>query len=1062
MTKQTSFLARRTLGQPNYFLIAMVAAFLVALMPRGARKAIESNTNKAEDWLPKNYPESVDLRWFRDHFLGEQFALISWDGCTLGNAEKLNWLARKLSPTNQQVEEAGRDSELGIRSRWYKRVVTGPAVLEELTSPPVSLSYSEACRRLEGALVGPRKRGPDGELLGNESRTTCLMVYLSDTATKDNLTMRAAIELIVDIAVTEGKIPPEDIHMGGPPVDNIQIDIEGERTLIRLASLAGIVGLGLSYWCFRSMKLTSIVFAVGVISAGMSLAVVFYFGVLEVWLFGMVSPRLGTVDAILMSMPAVVYVLGLSGAIHTVNYYRDARRELGLDGAAETAVRLGWGPCTLAAFTTAVGLGSLYTSDILPIKKFGLFTAIAVLLTVVILFTVLPVFLHRFPISSDLIRRQSGGAGASHLPSWAQRLFGWIIYRNKTAFVVWLVVMAAIGFGMTKIGTSVQLLKLLDEDADLIHDYAWLEENLGNLVPMEVVLTIPPERRRSADEHAEADGKQYRMTMLERLELLRTIQGRMEQLPEISRVLSVATYTPDSTQFGISTADQSGDYVKNKSLEEHLDRLLDGDFLRLEHEPNSSELTGRELWRVSARVAALSGGADDTHLAAGAVAGLLLAPVADHRNDDGVDYGQFVAELEWAVDPVLWAYAQRDKIVQELHEQDDRLEGARLMMLYRSNDDSDKLSPNSQERLLSELLIRSRGKKAVTVARYNLANFTDPPDVETSEERVDYQQRALEALGQFDALVLVSAGSDPTVQKMAEAGLPVIDVSKVPLPSAAGTAADAMSDATGPRPIRAVFTGMVPVVYKTQRQLLFSLRESIGWATVLIAIVMMFVLRSPMAGLISMIPNVFPIVMVFGSLGWLGVKVDIGIMMTASVALGVAVDDTVHFLTWFRRGVREGLNRVEATMLAYDRCARAMMQTTIIGGLGLSVFATSSFTPTQQFGYLMITMLGAALIGDLLLLPAILAGPLGRFFGGSAPEQSPGKYGFQWQSFSASDTTAVDGGADQAPPAETQVEPAEEDGDSPGVPEPSSRSDLLHGPHADLHAKLRQLRREQT
>ena len=261
---QASLLARRTLGQPNYFLIAMAAAFLVALIPRGARKAIESNTNKAEDWLPKNYSESVDLRWFRDHFLGEQFALVSWDGCTLGQPEKLQWLAKKLSPSNEQVEAAGIDSELGIRARWYKRVVTGPDVLEELTTDPVSLSYNEACRRLEGALVGPRQRGPDGEVLGNETRTTCLMVYLSDAATKDNKTMRAAIELITEIAVTEGKIPAEHIHMGGPPVDNIQIDIEGERTLIRLASLAGIVGVGLSYWCFRSMKLTSIVFAVGV------------------------------------------------------------------------------------------------------------------------------------------------------------------------------------------------------------------------------------------------------------------------------------------------------------------------------------------------------------------------------------------------------------------------------------------------------------------------------------------------------------------------------------------------------------------------------------------------------------------------------------------------------------------------------------------------------------------------------------------------------------------------------------------------------------------------------
>ena len=54
-------------------------------------------------------------------------------------------------------------------------------------------------------------------------------------------------------------------------------------------------------------------------------------------------------------------------------------------------------------------------------------------------------------------------------------------------------------------------------------------------------------------------------------------------------------------------------------------------------------------------------------------------------------------------------------------------------------------------------------------------------------------------------------------------------------------------------------------------------------------------------GIMSMIPNLLPVVFIFGTLGWLGVKVDIGIMMTASVALGVAVDDTIHFFHNFRR-----------------------------------------------------------------------------------------------------------------------------------------------------------------
>ena len=68
-------------------------------------------------------------------------------------------------------------------------------------------------------------------------------------------------------------------------------------------------------------------------------------------------------------------------------------------------------------------------------------------------------------------------------------------------------------------------------------------------------------------------------------------------------------------------------------------------------------------------------------------------------------------------------------------------------------------------------------------------------------------------------------------------------------------------------------------------------------------------------------------------------------------------------------------------MLAYERCARAMFQTTLIGGLGLSVFAISTFTPTQRFGYMMLTLLTAAIVGDLLFLPALLCGPAGRFFG---------------------------------------------------------------------------------
>ena len=66
--------------------------------------------------------------------------------------------------------------------------------------------------------------------------------------------------------------------------------------------------------------------------------------------------------------------------------------------------------------------------------------------------------------------------------------------------------------------------------------------------------------------------------------------------------------------------------------------------------------------------------------------------------------------------------------------------------------------------------------------------------------------------------------------------------------------------------------------------------------------------------------------------------------------------------------------------MAFNRCAGAMSQTALICGLGLSIFASSPFVPTARFGWLMCALLIAAMIGDLLILPSLLTGPLGRFY----------------------------------------------------------------------------------
>lgn len=175
-------------------------------------------------------------------------------------------------------------------------------------------------------------------------------------------------------------------------------------------------------------------------------------------------------------------------------------------------------------------------------------------------------------------------------------------------------------------------------------------------------------------------------------------------------------------------------------------------------------------------------------------------------------------------------------------------------------------------------------------------------------------------------------------------------------------------------------TGGIPLVHKAQEQLLRDLIDSFVTAFGLIALTMIVMLRSIIRGLLAMVPNIFPCIIVFGMLGLLDIPIDMGSMMTASVAMGISVDGTLHFLTWFNIGLKQGLERRQAVFFAYRRCATALLQTTIICGLGMLVFGLSDFVPVARFAVLLCLLLIVSLIGDIIVLPAILFGVLGRFF----------------------------------------------------------------------------------
>jgi hypothetical protein len=123
-----------------------------------------------------------------------------------------------------------------------------------------------------------------------------------------------------------------------------------------------------------------------------------------------------------------------------------------------------------------------------------------------------------------------------------------------------------------------------------------------------------------------------------------------------------------------------------------------------------------------------------------------------------------------------------------------------------------------------------------------------------------------------------------------------------------------------------------------------------------------------------------------------------------------------------------------------------MVQTAIVAGLGLSVFAASTFTPTRQFGYLMVVSLLAAVVGDLIMLPSILCGPIGRAFVRAA-KKAP------------REEVDLDVPASAPLGASLRSDPSHPAPHIPSVAAPKPPSELS-APHAELRAKLQKLRRE--
>ena len=565
--------------------IIVCFALTLPLCTWGGLGAVATNSNDLSQWLTPAFQETQELNWFADRFGAEEVVVVSWPGCTLDSA----CLDRAAARFTGKPGKTGA----GERAALFQHATSGRDLLRQLTSPPLDLSRREALRRLRGTVVGP------------DRQSTCLLLTLSTAGSQNPI---VAIEQIAEVVRAECGLSSDELHMAGSAVENVALNKETDRLLLQFAFISGAVALLLAWWCLRSVRFVLILFAAAMVVTEYGLSIVYFSG--------------GQMNSMLMLLPALWFALSVSAGVHLINYYREAVCAAGLQGAAQRAVAAAWLPCMLATATTAIGLGSLMVSDIRPVHMFGLYSALGLVAGLAILLLLVPSLLQKWsPYLVVCPSRLDGLDATAGLPGSAGNTVGqanrgareldldrpldhakdaerghvppplrgptarqWsaltVILARRRAVVLTLGLAATvlIGLGLVRLHTSSKLKDYFRRSSRLFADYAWLEQNVGPLIPVEIVVRF--------DAHST-------LSFLDRMMLIARIEKAAASAPGPVRSLSAATFMPKlPSDRGLREGMRRA--LLKRRLERQREQLLKSGYVVADGQ--------EEIWRVSVRV----------------------------------------------------------------------------------------------------------------------------------------------------------------------------------------------------------------------------------------------------------------------------------------------------------------------------------------------------------------------------------------------------------------------------------------------------------------------------
>jgi predicted RND superfamily exporter protein len=528
----------------RFWLLVVYLLVLLPFIGYGAAQALQTKVNSPLDWVDGSFPARANYDQFRERFGNGDTVVLSWSNCTLDNPA-LDQFVTALRTDSAFQDDSGE---------WYfERVISGRELYRSLSSPTMRLNEQEVHKRLDGTFIGP------------DGKTTCIIVSFTPAGL---LKRKDLVNEIKSALETHCQVSAEECYLAGPIIDGLEIDLASKDSMDRFVLPSTLMVLLICWICLRSFKAALLVFGLSLLAQGITLALIHYSG--------------ESITALLIVMPPLIQVLAVAGGIHLVNYYFDAVKDPQISNPAVHAFQVGWLPCLLSAGTTAIGLASLLVSGLTPIRLFGGYAACGVLVTTGLLLSLIPGVFTVWPLK----RPDRPEAPVEPVPQERRDIWSFltrIINRNHTLIsslaCVSLIVAA---YGIVRINTSVRIETLFSQDSKILNDYYWLENHVGTLVPIEVVLTCSPD---------------VDLTFREQLLMVWHIERSLRKTDTVNRTISTMTFAPRFHR-PEQLSNELFQYQLNEALIGMKPQFINAGYLK--------EIDGQNLFRITAYVSALN------------------------------------------------------------------------------------------------------------------------------------------------------------------------------------------------------------------------------------------------------------------------------------------------------------------------------------------------------------------------------------------------------------------------------------------------------------------------